>query len=131
PGVNVSVFALAVMPNGDLIAGGTFSTAGGSPGNGIARWNGASWTPLGTGVNTPAVNALAVMPGGDLIAGGEFSSAGGVPSTTFIARWNGAAWLSMGATNVFGNAVHGLAVTSAGNLVAGGNFSEIPGGIPV
>jgi hypothetical protein len=38
--------------------------------NYIARWNGTSWSALGTGMNG-SVSALAVLPNGDLIAGGD------------------------------------------------------------
>jgi hypothetical protein len=37
-GMNNVVWALAVLPNGDLVAGGDFSTTGGVPAPYIARW---------------------------------------------------------------------------------------------
>ncbi|MEX2217682.1 MAG: hypothetical protein WD749_02890, partial [Phycisphaerales bacterium] len=66
-----AVFALAVLPGGDLIAGGAFSGAGGNPANNVARWNGSSWSALGSGLNG-SVAALAVRPGGELVAAGGF-----------------------------------------------------------
>jgi len=80
------------MPNGDLVAGGDFTTAGGLPANRIAKWNGSEWSALGSGLNSlvsglnPTVQALAVMPNGDLAVGGSFTTAGGQVSTYF-ARW--------------------------------------------
>src|SRR5438128_4511642 len=68
------VYATAVY-NGRLIAGGTFTTAGGSTVNHIAQWNGSSWSPLGSGMNNE-VWALTVYNGA-LIAGGIFTTAGG------------------------------------------------------
>jgi hypothetical protein len=47
----------AVSP---LYAGGIFTTAGGAAANRIARWDGASWSPLGSGAND-AVEALTVV----------------------------------------------------------------------
>ncbi len=41
----------------------------------IARWNGASWQPVGTGMNW-SVQALCVY-NGELYAGGAFTTAGG------------------------------------------------------
>ena len=75
--VNGSINALVMLPNGDLIAGGSFSSVGGVAANNIARWNGWTWAPMGSGMddNFPAVLALAVLPNGDLIAGGSFYSA--------------------------------------------------------
>ncbi|MCX5689915.1 MAG: hypothetical protein NTV94_09075, partial [Planctomycetota bacterium] len=85
----ISVNSLTVWPNGDLVAGGAFRTAGGAITSNIARWNGTGWSSLGTGTNN-AVFALAVLPSGDLVAGGSFTAAGGLPSTS-IARYTFAA----------------------------------------
>lgn len=118
-----SVQALAVLPNGDLIAGGGFTSAGGSPANRIARWNGTTWSALGSGLSGGSSGgawALAVLPNGDLVAGGDFTNAGGVAASR-IARWNGSAWSSVGGgTN---NPVRALAVLANGDLVAGGEFT--------
>src|SRR5439155_2718363 len=73
-GFFVSVHALAVSGS-DLYAGGRFRTAGGSPANNFAKWNGSSWTELGSGMND-TVFALAVS-GSDVYAGGDFTTAGG------------------------------------------------------
>src|SRR6185503_12153090 len=43
------VLALAVSGS-NLYAGGNFTTAGGSPVNHIAKWDGSSWSPLGSGL---------------------------------------------------------------------------------
>lgn len=55
------------LPSGDIVAGGDFTTAGGVPASRIARWDGASWSALGTGMND-SVYALSVLPTGDLVA---------------------------------------------------------------
>ena len=44
------VCALTVY-NGELIAGGWFTTAGGVTCNCIARWDGSAWQPLGSGMS--------------------------------------------------------------------------------
>ena len=41
-GMNGEVWALTALPNGDLVAGGPFTSAGGVSAPGIARWNGTS-----------------------------------------------------------------------------------------
>ena len=80
------VYALAAF-NGQLVAGGRLTTAGGSAGNGVVAWNGSSRSSLGGGMGgtPPYVNALTVC-NGQLVAAGWFTSAGGVPCN-FIARW--------------------------------------------
>src|SRR5262245_37831536 len=60
------VLALQVYDDGSgpaLYAGGWFTTAGGHPANHIARWDGESWTTLGSGTNNQ-VAALAVYDDG-------------------------------------------------------------------
>src|SRR6185436_15358386 len=47
-----------------LFAGGTFANAGGVPAACIAKWNGATWSALGSGV-AGNVNALVVFDDGN------------------------------------------------------------------
>lgn len=130
---SAAIESLAVLPNGDLIAGGTFRTINGVTRERIARWDGTAWQPLGTGLgtlNTTIVRALAVMPNGDLIAAGRFVNAGGVAATN-IARWNGTSWSALGGG--LGNIstdVNALLVLPDGTLIAAGNFTT-GGGVPL
>jgi len=104
--------------NGELIAGGQFTSAGGVPANYIAKWNGISWSPLGSGTNAE-VDALTVY-NGQLVAGGRFTSAGGV-EVNFIAKWNGTEWDDeLGGV---GSIVAALTVYN-GKLIAGGYFVD-------
>jgi len=134
-GLSDQVFAVTVMPNGDVIAGGIFTAAIlTTPAiNRIARWDGSSWSGLGTGVTTGGsyVTSLAVMPNGDLVAGGaRFTSVGGV-SASRIARWNPATstWSALGtglaAATTLG--VNSLKVMPNGDLIVGGGFTAAGG----
>jgi hypothetical protein len=125
-GMNGTVAALAVLPNGDLIAGGDFTTAGGAAIAFVARWDGVTWSPLGGGADN-AVRALAVRPGGELIAAGWFNTIGGV-AVNRVARWNGTAWASLG-SGVVGSPL-ALAVLANGDVVAGGTLTSA-GGVAV
>ena len=49
-GTTPPIYALAVGPDGSLYAGRCFSTAGGVAAYSIARWDGTSWHPLGSGM---------------------------------------------------------------------------------
>jgi hypothetical protein len=127
-GMSSLVSSLAVLPDGTLIAGGNFVTAGGATANSIARWNGASWSAMGTGMTGP-VEAIAFTSGGDLIAGGGFTTAGGVPARS-IARWNGSSWSAMGIgtdANSVAGTVRALAVLGDGSILAGGSFTSMGG----
>ncbi|MEX2220024.1 MAG: hypothetical protein WD749_14830 [Phycisphaerales bacterium] len=83
--------ALAVLPGGDLVAGGVFSAIDGKLASCIARWDGSSWRPMGAGVDAPApqqpsVDALLVTASGELFVGGSFITAGDQVSP-YLARW--------------------------------------------
>ncbi len=114
------VEALAVSGS-DVCAGGNFTTAGGSPANYIAKWNGSSWSALGSGMNG-GVSALAVS-GSDVYAGGSFTTAGGNAATN-IAKWNGSSWSGLGSG--MNGGVSALAV-SGSDVYAGGSFTTAGG----
>jgi WD40 repeat protein len=141
-GLNSVVRALAFGPDGSLYAGGSFTTAGGTAANGIARWDAAtsSWHPLGSGMagvgnypwgnDHPYVGALAFGPDGSLYAGGHFDTAGGV-AANYIARWDAAtsSWhpLGSGMGGGYYTIVSALAIGPDGSLYAGGNFGTAGG----
>ena len=115
------VYALATSGS-DVYAGGSFTTAGGNPANSIAKWNGSSWSKLGSGMDG-SVYALAVS-GSDLYASGEFTTAGGAAATN-VAKWNGSSWSKLGSG--MDGSVNALAV-SGSDLYAGGGFITAGGG---
>ena len=92
-GVNDSVLAVAIAPDGQVYAGGTFTTASGLTANRIARWDGTKWNALrngienGTNPQTLAVRTLAVDTQGNVYVGGEFTQVDGL-AANYIARWS-------------------------------------------
>jgi hypothetical protein len=118
-----NIYAVAALPNGDVVVGGFFTTAGGTPAGRIARWDGTSWQPLGAGMNS-TVYSLAVLPNGDLVAGGEFTVAGGTPIPC-IARWNGTTWSGFGTG--LNARTYAVLVLPNGEVVAGGEFTTAGG----
>jgi hypothetical protein len=86
------LLALAVFDDGDrpaLYAGGIFTVAGGVTASNIARWDGTSWAPLGSGTSDDGVSAITGFDDGSgpgLHVGGYFTTAGGVVSNN-MARW--------------------------------------------
>jgi trimeric autotransporter adhesin len=124
------VRALAILPNGDLIAGGDFGVSGVAVAPNIARWNGSTWSTLGAGlqgsltIGDRGVRALAVLPNGNLLAGGGFTTAGGVPAGG-LAVWDGTTWAAFGAS--FDQTVFSLAVSPAGDVYAAGSFNTLNG----
>ena len=134
-GMNSTVRALTVYNNGagdQLYAAGSFTQAGGSTANRIARWNGTTWRPLlGTAYVGSSISALAVYEDGTgehLYAGGPYTTIG---STTYnhIAKWTGSQWLPLnaqGITGVDGTVTHlqVLPIGSESLLFAGGSFTN-------
>jgi hypothetical protein len=115
-GIGASVYALAAIGS-DLYVGGSFSTIAGLLMRGIAKWNGTSWSALGSGMDG-SVHALAVS-GTDVYAGGLFTTAGGVNASR-IAKWSGTSWSALGSG--MDAKVSVLAVNST-ELYAGGSFT--------
>jgi trimeric autotransporter adhesin len=118
------VYALTVYDN-KLIVGGEFRQAGGVRVNGIAAWDGSTWSPLGSGMTGgvyPNVYALVVFDG-KLIVGGEFKFAGGIEANG-IAAWDGTSWSPLG-SGVKGT-IRAFTVFDE-KLIVGGGFQSAGG----
>ncbi len=125
-GMNGVVTSLALDGDGNLYAGGFFGAAGGVAANFIAKWNGSTWSALGTGAANgmnSTVTALALDGQGNLYAGGNFTKAGGV-TVNHVAKWDGSTWSALG-SGTDGN-VSALAF-GGGDLYVGGTFFNAGG----
>jgi trimeric autotransporter adhesin len=121
------------LPDHHLVAGGTFTLAGGIAVNHIARWTESqnvpfeSWSAMGSGFNNAVLTLESYR--GDVIAGGSFSSSGAT-ATSRVARWNGSTWQPMGlGTNAVVRALKSFFVPLGKNniIVAGGDFTTANG----
>jgi hypothetical protein len=150
-GLTGGVFCIEAVPSSPslstLYAGGLFTHSGATPVSRIARFDGANWQPMGTGLVTTTTNPLFTwandmvvyhVPGGGLftnhlIVGGLFDTAGGVTCNS-IARWTGTMWASLG-SGVHRNGLRGevsaLALFNNGaDVIVGGEF-DTAGSTPV
>ncbi len=130
-GVDSAVFAMATIDSGPargVYAGGAFTKADGlSIGAlSIARWDGAQWRSVGTGLSGQ-IYALAtgLGPSGPVLyAGGGLGNSNQPFTIRTVAVWDGAAWAAAGA-DIAGTA-NCLAVVDLGSgptLFAGGRLA--------
>ncbi len=109
----------AIVVNGnDVYIAGRFPKAGNITVNNIAKWNGTSWSALGSGMNG-SVNAL-VFKDDKLYAGGYFTEASG-NTVNYIAQWNGTDWTALDAG--MDGPVSDIVIAGS-DLYAGGNFAQ-------
>jgi hypothetical protein len=102
-----------------LCVSGSFAIAGGVAANGIAKWNGSSWSALGGGL-TGGASALIVFDDGS----GPALYAG---SGHAVEKWNGSSWSSPG---IVDGSVIAFAVFDDGSgpaLYVGGLFTTAAG----
>jgi uncharacterized delta-60 repeat protein len=129
---NGTVYTLAFQTNGEILAGGDFTSYNGVPRQYLALLNpdgslDRSFDP-GTNLNA-AVYAIAVQSGGQVVVGGGFTSVGGVTGQNYIARLNADGSFDPGFDPGSGAnaAVHALGLQPDGNIVVGGEFSMMNG----
>jgi hypothetical protein len=106
--------------------GGTFDGITGVPNTRyLAKWNGSSWSSLGSGVSGGLGSVLTIYASGaEVYVGGYFTTAGGL-SVNAIAAWNSvsSSWSALG-TGVSGGLGSVASITVSGSKVfVGGNFN--------
>lgn len=125
-GTDGVIRASAVDSSGNLYIAGYFENAGGVSVNGLAKWDGSSWSNVSA--NTPpqgTIFAIAVDGNGNLYVGGWFTEIENDIAANNIAMWDGSSWSTLGSG--VNDYVSALLVDSSGNLYAGGAFSEAGG----
>ncbi len=106
-GIQGAVLALS-SDGQNIYAGGTFTYAGPSKANNIARFDGTNWNSLGGGLNF-AVNSIGLLDN-ELIIGSSLSP--------YISAWNGANWLPP-TNNQIAGPLPAMAVGTNGLYLAG------------
>ena len=122
------ITSLLIDSEGDLLAGGSFITAGAEITDLVAQWDGASWSSVGRGimfenltcVTCRWVNALTVDESGTVYGGGRELT----DDHTFVVRLDGSSWLPVERGDWSGE-VNALAADDEGHLYAGGYFYEV------
>lgn len=121
---------------GDIVVAGNFQSAGGTPVNSLARWDGTAWSPVGDDpvfksiYNTMVIRDIEAL-GDDLYATGNFDSVGGVYSRP-VAKFDGTSWWPLTVTGPDGCTPGGGRALGAwqGDMYVGGCFASLDG-VPV
>ncbi len=126
-GVSGKVRALKAHET-DIYIAGDFKYAGNVVANGIAKWDGNSWSNLGTGIDQYSrINTMEIV-GEYLYVGGKFKEINGIKANN-IAKYNMTTkkWSAVGTKNIKGvnKTVNALSATDDGNLYIGGEFFAI------
>jgi hypothetical protein len=115
------IYDLAFVGSG-LYAAGSFTQVNGVAANGLAQWNGTSWTAL----SFQGTALCLTVSGNNLYVGGLFTNLdGGGVMMTNIGMWDGSAWHALGnGLGVANSALVRAVVASAGLVYAGGSFTN-------
>jgi trimeric autotransporter adhesin len=123
----VFVSTLRTLANGDLLTG----SVGGTGPAFVHRWNGATWSMLGTfsptGSGNTGINGACELPDGRIVVTGLFSAANGQPASC-VAIYDGSNWHALG-SGISGANSAGFAVEALpnGDLLLGGLFTSVGG----
>lgn len=136
--VFVNVLAVELQPDGKILVGGSFTTAGVGCGatpcpairNNIARWHQDGSLDLSFDPGTNAhVQAIAVQPDGKVLLGGGFSTIGGggtgTVSRPFLARLNADGTVDQTFDAGVNGYVSTIVVQLDGKILVGGGFTSL------
>lgn len=121
-GVSGTVYDMEVF-NNELYLGGSFSKAGTTQANTIAKWDGNTWNSITSGTDG-SVNSFAVFQN-ELYVGGYYSLAGGLNASN-ISKWTGTQWKTLGTGTFEWQGVLAVAVFQ-NTVYIGGEFISASG----
>jgi uncharacterized delta-60 repeat protein len=127
-GIFGTVYAVAVGPDGSIVAGGEFNRAGSTQALNIVRYlpDGSIDTSFASqgGINGP-VYAVTVLPDGRIAAGGQFTMAGQQPAQNFAILNSDGSLASASLEHLPVGSVRGVTSLSSNDapvVAAGGTF---------
>ena len=92
------------VSNTEIYAVGCFTNfAGVAEADYVARWNGTTWSGLGSSGDLNAIVHDAVVYKSTLHIAGEFTDAGGDVTADMVAKWNGSAWVGLAVAGATSN----------------------------
>lgn len=123
-GLNGTVNTIVASANGDLYVGGSFTEAGGITANRIAKWDGANWSALGSGLGFTGFDfgrGIKAASDGNVYVVGQFDLTFGAPNNDRnIAKWDGTNWSGVGTG--LSSITNDLVESPSGGIYVGGSF---------
>ena len=92
---NGAAFAVVTLPGGDLVAGGTFTSIGGTNVSRVARLSNGTWSRMASGMSG-GLTHLRGMSDGRVLASAAFTSVPGLGPNGGPAVWDGTSWTGFG-----------------------------------
>jgi uncharacterized delta-60 repeat protein len=124
---NNSILTVAVMPDGKILVGGSFTLIGGQSRSRIARLNSdGTVDPSFSLIANQTVTSLVVAPDGAVLAGGAFTQFGGFPRQSLARILPDGTVDGSFNPGVVGT-VSCMVVQPDGRIVLGGSFSSVGG----
>lgn len=116
---------MCIDPSGNVYVGGWFYNA--SFDYYIAKWNGATWSQLGTGTNAlnntnGSITCMCTDAAGNIYIAPIYSTSGGYYN---VKKWNGSTWTQLGALNA-NDDIQAIVSDPAGNIYVAGSFTNGP-----
>ena len=129
-GVNGTVYALAVAPDGKIVVGGDFTQANGQNHSYLVRYS-----PTGElDTNFPAqagpagiVYSVKALPNGDIVVGGNFNAASGTYASNLVIYHADGSVAGPGTMLQLEGIVYAIGVQKDGKIVIGGEFNQVSG----
>ena len=128
------VYAMCIDSNGYIYAAGDFyvdTIPDTNYATHVFKWNGTSWSELGTGISSPGsggteVYALCADTNGNIYAAGLFYNDSGY---YYVAKWNGSSWSELGGMNTLhaNGEILSICIDKYSNIYAAGTFSDTSG----
>ena len=109
--------------------GGSFTAVNGITCNRIVKWDGTTWSALGTGTDNGTGVYSMMYYNNNLYVGGDFTLVGGVSMIRF-AVWNtttSSTWSTLGQTSTGFNSTVQAISRFGSTIVAGGTFTNVNG----
>jgi len=124
---NHVLFAITTDKAGNVYVSGNFGPTGRCD---VVKWDGSSWSFLGTGATAlgvfSSVGRLAADDSGNVYASSGFTNASG---KEYVMKWNGSNWAELGGTDALNanGLIRSLAAAPDGTVYAAGSFTNDSG----